>query len=47
MSDTITLPKQLVEDAIWALEEVRTGEDHEVQCWEIAAKLKEFCNDHP
>lgn len=41
MSETITLPKKLVEDAIWALEEVRTGEDHEVVCWEIAAKLKE------
>lgn len=46
MSETITLPKQLVEDAIRALEEVRTGDDREVECWEIAAKLKEFCNDH-
>jgi len=46
MSDTITLPKQLIDDAILALEEVRTGDDREVECWEIAAKLKEVCNDH-
>ena len=44
--ETITLPKRFVEDAILALEEVRTGDDREVECWEIAAKLKEACNDH-
>jgi hypothetical protein len=40
MEETVTIPVKLLNEAINALHEVRTGEDFECECWTIADKLE-------
>lgn len=37
---TINIDIDLIHEAIEHLNEVRTGEDFEVECWEVARKLE-------
>jgi hypothetical protein len=38
----MTDPDELLKEAMELLNEVRTGEDFEVQCWEHASKIEEY-----